>query len=84
MALKALIVMALAAAPASCAMNGDRDEDGVLDEISPTALAALPEGTDPGFLVRDPDGCYAVIIEVTEPQTGIPLRDAAGQHICDA
>lgn len=61
------------------------DEAGVplLEDISPRALAALPEGVPPSLLIRDANGCYGIAIEATEPQTGAPLLDADRQLICD-
>ena len=61
------------------------DEVGVplLEDISPRALAALPDGVPPSLLIRDKNGCYGIAIEATEPQTGAPLMDADQQLICD-
>lgn len=61
------------------------DEAGVplLEDISPRALAALPEGVPPSLLIRDGNGCYGIAIEATEPQTGAPLMDENQQLICD-
>lgn len=61
------------------------DEAGVplLDDISPEALAALPEGVPPSLLIRDAQGCYGIAIEKTDPQTGAALLDANRQPICD-
>ena len=61
------------------------DEAGVplLANISPRALAALPEGVPPSLLIRDRNGCYGIAIEVTEPQVGAPLTDENQQLICD-
>ncbi|WP_424971488.1 hypothetical protein [Dinoroseobacter sp. S76] len=61
------------------------DEAGVplLEDISPRALAALPDGVPASLLIRDKNGCYGIAIEATEPQTGAPLMDADQQLICD-
>jgi hypothetical protein len=61
------------------------DEAGVplLQDISPRALAALPEGVPPSLLIRDKNGCYGIAIEATVPQTGAPLTDANRELICD-
>ncbi|WP_425093236.1 hypothetical protein [Tropicimonas sp. S265A] len=61
------------------------DDVGVplLDDISPAALAALPDGVPPSLLIRDGNGCYGIAIEKTEPQTGAALLDANRQPICD-
>lgn len=56
-------------------------------EPSEAALAALPPGIDPGFLIRDSNGCYGIVIEVPEPgepQTGAALLDAGEQQVCDS
>lgn len=57
------------------------DEQGRLRNISPEAMAALPDGVDPGFLVRDDAGCYGVVLEAEGP--GVPLRNDLGQQVCD-
>lgn len=57
------------------------DEDGRLRNISPEAMAALPEGMDPGFLARDEADCYVLAIDASG--TGVPLRNDAGAPICD-
>ncbi|KAF0674999.1 hypothetical protein [Profundibacterium mesophilum] len=61
----------------------ERTEDGRLKDVAPAALAALPEGVDSRFLIRDAQGCYGIAIEKTEPPSGLALRDADGTHICD-
>ncbi len=58
------------------------DEEGRLRNISPEARTALPNGIDPGFLVRDDQGCYGVVLEAEGP--GVPLRNDLGQQVCDA
>ncbi|WP_145953369.1 hypothetical protein [Oceaniglobus indicus] len=50
---------------------------------SAAAIAALPPGVDPSFLIKDGNGCYGIGIEATEPQTGVALVDATGQQVCD-
>lgn len=70
---------------AACDINfQDMDGDGRLDDISPRALAALPPGVDPAFLIRDREGCYGIAIEDVDPPSGPALRDAQGNQICDA
>ncbi|TRD16687.1 hypothetical protein [Palleronia caenipelagi] len=65
----------------------EEEDPTLLKNISPEALAALPQGVDPHFLIRDANGCYGLALEaVPEEQvlTGIALLDANGQQICDA
>jgi hypothetical protein len=50
---------------------------------SPAAIAALPPGIGPEFLVQSGNGCYFIAVEETEPQTGVPLTNASGQQVCD-
>jgi hypothetical protein len=57
------------------------DEEGRLRNISPEAMAALPGGMDPGFLVRDDSGCYLLVVDAGG--AGVPLRNAAGSQVCD-
>ena len=83
-ALKTMMLLAvITAAPATCTLPGET-ETGALRDASPAALAALPEGIDPAFLIRDENGCYGVAIEAAEVPTGPPLLDAAGNIVCDA
>jgi hypothetical protein len=84
MAVKTLMMLALATAPATCEMAMAPSDKPV--EASPAALAALPPGVDPGFLIKDGNGCYGIAIEVPQegaPQTGPALLDATGQQVCD-
>lgn len=84
MALKTLAILAFAtAAPTSCTMT-ERPDDGRIPNISPAAMAALPQGVDPRFLIRDSNGCYGIALEAAEVPTGIALRNDAGQQVCDA
>lgn len=83
MALKALVIMAFAAAPGACELADPGDQTPGLKNISPAAMAALPRGVDPSFLIRGGDGCYGLGIEATEPQTGVALLDASGNQVCD-
>lgn len=77
---KWIMMVSAAAALAGCVMD---DGTGRVNDASPAALAALPEGIDPGFLIRDENGCYGIVLEATETPQGPPLRDAFGQQVCD-
>ncbi|SHI82449.1 hypothetical protein [Wenxinia saemankumensis] len=46
-------------------------------------VAALPPGAPESTVFRSGDGCYLFSVEVTEPRTGYPVRDSAGNPICD-
>jgi hypothetical protein len=50
--------------------------------VSAAALAALPAGVPPSALIRGKDGCYGVVVEVTTPLVGVPLRGPDGQQVC--
>lgn len=78
MNLKQISILAVALGVAACEMPV------VDDGPSPAALAALPTGIDPSFLIKDGNGCYGIAVEQTEPQTGVALLDASGQQVCDA
>jgi hypothetical protein len=77
------VALAVALALAACAPVTDEAGVPLLTDISPRALAALPEGVPPSLLIRDRNGCYGIAIELTEPQVGAPLMDADQQLICD-
>ena len=51
--------------------------------LPPQVLAALPPGVPPSVVTRNADGCYLVTLERMEPPGGYPLRDAAGNRVCD-
>jgi hypothetical protein len=88
--------LAACAAPGPDVQGGD-DSSGVLpglfrgpeaeaaapEPLPPQVLAALPVGVPPSVAVRNGDGCYLLSIEVTDPPSGFPLTDAAGNQICD-
>lgn len=81
--MKTLLLMVVAtAALAGCVLPGDNGSSG--PQASPAALAALPRGIDPGFLIQGEDGCYGVALEAAAIPTGVPLVNAAGQQVCDA
>lgn len=85
MAFKPLLALAFAIAPAACDLAMAPGNKPI--EVSPAALAALPEGVDPGFLIKDSNGCYGIVIEVAPegtPASGPALLDADGVQVCDA
>lgn len=46
-------------------------------------IAELPSGTPPSTVFQDGNGCYLFSIELTDPPSGFPVRDAAGIQICE-
>ena len=76
-------MLGLVAMSAGCVMT-EYDESGRLRDISPAAMAALPTGIDPAFLIRDETGCYGIALEAGEAVEGIALRNAQGVQVCDA
>ena len=79
-----LFLLPFLAACDEAAMNAAVGIEPGVVVYPPAVLAALPPGVPPSVAFLGPDGCYAVGIEVTVPQQGYPLRDAAGQPVCDA
>lgn len=75
------MIALVTAAPATCSLSDDAP--GTVRNVSPAALAALPRGIDPGFLIKDENGCYGIALEATETPSGPPLLNAAGQQVCD-
>lgn len=73
--------LAIAAVVLTGCIFSEYDEEGRLRNISPAAMAALPRGMDPGFLVRDEAGCYILVVD--EGGGGVPLRNDAGVQVCD-
>jgi hypothetical protein len=51
--------------------------------LPPQVLAALPAGVPPSVVTRNADGCYLITLERTDPPTGYPLTDAAGNPVCE-
>lgn len=66
----------------ACVM-AEYDEEGRLNYVSPAAQAALPQGVDPAFLIRDENGCYGVALESGETVQGIALLNDQGVQVCD-
>ncbi|TNC52496.1 hypothetical protein FHG66_02890 [Rubellimicrobium rubrum] len=93
LALLLLPFLAACAAPGPDSRGGDDTSGGFFgspeaeaaapEPLPPQVLAALPAGVPPSVAVRNGDGCYLLSIEVTDPPSGFPLTDAAGNQICD-
>lgn len=79
-----LLLLPLLAACDPAALNSAVGVEPDAPVYPPEVIAALPAGVPPSVAFLGPDGCYAVGIEVTDPQQGYPLRDANGQPVCDA
>jgi hypothetical protein len=63
--------------------QGPEPEPVAPEPLPPQVLAALPAGVPPSVVQRGVDGCFLLSIEVTVPPTGYPLRDTAGNPICE-
>lgn len=64
------------------------DENGVPippppPPLPPQVQAAMPDGMPRSFVFEVANGCWAVGIEASEPRQGRPLRDAAGNWVCN-
>lgn len=80
---KPLLVLPLLAA---CAEIGPRvDENGqpILPPLPPQVQAAMPDGMPRDFVFEAANGCWAVGLEAGTPRQGRPLRDAAGNWVCN-
>lgn len=51
--------------------------------LPPNVVAALPPGAPASVVFQAPDGCYLISVELTDPRSGFPVRDAAGNPICE-
>lgn len=51
--------------------------------LPPRVAAVLPPGTPVNTVFQNTDGCYLFSIERTDPPSGFPVRDAAGNPICE-
>ena len=67
-----------------CVMPVFDNVGGARRDVSPAALAALPAGIPPEFLLKNGDGCYMIVLEASEPLRGVALRDDLGTPVCDA
>jgi hypothetical protein len=88
--MKRLIPLFVLPLIAACAdlTPGPVDENGVPIPPPPPPLpaqvqAAMPDGMPRDFVFEAANGCWAVGIEAGEPRTGRPLRDAAGNWVCN-
>ena len=79
-----LILLPFLAACDETAMNATMGVEPEAPVYPAAVLAALPPGVPPSVAFLGPDGCYAVGIELTDPQQGYPLRDVAGLPVCNA
>lgn len=55
----------------------------VPEPLPPAVVAALPPGVPASVVLQNTDGCYLYSVEVTDPPSGYPLRDASGAPICE-
>ncbi len=79
-----LPVLALAACTEAGAPMMGRAEPPAAQPLPPQVLAALPTGVPSSVVTRNTDGCYLLTVEQTDPPSGFPLRDAAGNPVCEA
>jgi len=85
-----VLPFALLAACDAATMTSLNTAMGIAPEVPPgppplpvAVAAVLPPGTPASIVIADGAGCYLIAIEVTDPPSGIPLRDAAGNRVCD-
>lgn len=45
-------------------------------------VAYLPPGVPGSLVMTDINGCYVFSVEATDPPSGFPVRDGAGNQIC--
>ncbi len=79
-----LPVLALAACTEAGAPLMGSAQPPAAEPLPPQVLAALPTGAPPSVVTRNTDGCYLLTVERTDPPSGFPLRDAAGNPVCEA
>jgi hypothetical protein len=51
--------------------------------LPPAVAAVLPPGTPASLVFQNVDGCYLFSVEVTDPPSGFPVTDAAGNPVCE-
>jgi hypothetical protein len=51
--------------------------------LPPAVAAVLPPGTPSSLVFQNIDGCYLFSVEVTDPPSGLPVTDAAGNPVCE-
>jgi hypothetical protein len=78
----------LSAALAGCTVPGILPDPAPATPPAPAVVPAqvapfLPPGAPPNVVFQDGQGCYLYSIEVTDPPSGFPVRDAAGNQVCD-
>ena len=81
-----LLTVALAGctAPALTGLAGPNAATSAAPAPIPAQVAPfLPPGAPPNVVFQDGQGCYLYSIEVTDPPSGFPVRDAAGNQVCD-
>lgn len=79
-----LPALALAACTDAGAPMFGSVEPPAAQPLPPQVLAALPTGVPSSVVTRNTDGCYLLTLERTDPPSGFPLRDAAGNPVCEA
>ena len=60
-----------------------KSQPAVPEPLPPQVVAALPAGVPPSVVTRNADGCFLITLERTDPPTGFPLTDAAGNRVCE-
>ena len=89
-----LILILLPLLAACAAPDGDGPFPGLFPSQEPEAppappplpaavQAALPPGVPASIVIQNTDGCYIYSVERTDPPSGYPVRDAAGNPICE-
>ncbi len=66
-------------APGAVTANNAQETQNVPAAV----LAALPPGAPSSVVFQNGDGCYLFSVERTEPLSGYPVRNDAGQPLCE-